>query len=190
VAAPDLYRLLVQPLHLAGVEYMITGAAAAIAYGEPRMTNDVDLVVRPGPDAAALLHHAFSEADYYVPPIEAIEEEIRREHSGHFNIIHNDTALRADIYLAGTDPLHAWAFGRRRSERVEGGTLWLAPIEYVIVRKLEYYSLSQSDRHLRDVSAMVRISGQDIDMAWLDTLIGDRGLRDLWQRARGSARGG
>ena len=123
--------------------------------------------------------------EYYLPPIEVIEQEMRREHSGHFTIIHNDTALRADIYLAGTDPLHTWAFERRRSENVEGGALWLAPIEYVIVRKPEYYKLSESDRHLRDVNAMVCISGPDIDLASLAALIDERGLRHLWERARG-----
>ncbi len=185
VAGPDLYRLLVQPLHVAGVEYMITGAAAAIAYGEPRMTNDVALVVRLTDDAPARLQRAFPDGDYYLPPIEVIEQEMRRTHSGHFNIIHNETALRADIYLAGADPLHAWAFGRRKLEYVSGGALWLAPIEYVIIRKLEYYALSESDRHLRDVNAMVRISGQDIDVGSLDTLMDERGLRNLWERARG-----
>ncbi len=28
-------------------------------------------------------------------------------------IIHRDPALRADVYLLGDDPLHAWAFDRR-----------------------------------------------------------------------------
>lgn len=117
MTAPDLYRLLVQPLHASGVDYMITGAAAAIAYGDPRMTNDVDLVVRPGADAPAKFHHAFPEAEYYMPPLEVIEEEIRRDRSGHFNIVHNETALRADVYLAGTDPLHAWAFERAGAKK-------------------------------------------------------------------------
>ncbi|MEJ7809772.1 MAG: hypothetical protein WKG32_05070 [Gemmatimonadaceae bacterium] len=46
MTAPDLYRLILRPLHDTGIEYMVTGAVAAIAYGEPRMTNDVDVVVR------------------------------------------------------------------------------------------------------------------------------------------------
>jgi hypothetical protein len=70
MAAPDLYRLLLQPLHSTGIEYMITGSVAAIAYGEPRMTNDVDLVVRLDPNAAGLLVRAFPEESYHVPPRE------------------------------------------------------------------------------------------------------------------------
>ena len=46
MAAPDIHRIILHQLHLTGIEYMVTGAVAAIAYGEPRMTNDVDIVIR------------------------------------------------------------------------------------------------------------------------------------------------
>jgi len=36
MTGPDLYHLLLEPLHATGIEYMITGSVAAIAYGEPR----------------------------------------------------------------------------------------------------------------------------------------------------------
>jgi hypothetical protein len=41
--------------------------------------------------------------------------------------------------------------------------IWVAPIEYAILRKLEYYEQSGSDRHLRDVAMMLRISGDTVD---------------------------
>ena len=180
---PDIYRLLLQPLHETGIEYMITGSVAAIAYGEPRMTNDVDVVVRLMPASPPLLQQAFSSRAYYVPPLETMEQERQRPRFGHFNIIHHETALRADIYLAGDDPLHAWAFPRRRAESMAGGMVWFAPVEYVIVRKLEYYEQSGSDRHLRDIGGIVRISGDNIDRAELDRLVADRGLGALWELA-------
>jgi hypothetical protein len=39
----------------------------------------------------------------------------------------------------------------------------IAPIEYVILRKLEYFSDSGSDRHLRDVAMMLQLSGEIIN---------------------------
>lgn len=186
MTAPDLYRVLLRPLHETGLDYMVTGAVAAIAYGEPRMTNDVDVVVRLTPEGPSLLSRAFPDSDYHVPPIEAMEEERRRPEFGHFNIVHHETALRADVYVAGDDPLHAWALSRRRAEPVGGGMVWFAPVEYVIVRKLEYFQQSGSDRHLRDVVGIVRISGDTIDTAALDALLAERGLAELWERARAS----
>lgn len=186
MTAPDVYRLLLQPLAQTGLDYLITGSVAAIAYGEPRMTNDVDLVVRLPAEGPALLRERFPADAYYVPPLEAMETERRRERYGHFTIIHLETALRADVYLAGDDPLHAWAFARRRAEPMAGGRVWFAPIEYVIVRKLEYYEHSGSDRHLRDIAGMLRVSGDRLDLPELERLVAARGLEGTWERARGS----
>jgi len=115
---------------------MVTGVVAAIAYGEPRLTNDVALVVRLEPGGAETLISTFASPEYYVPPLEVIEEERQRPRYGYFNIIHHDTALRADIYLVGDDPLHEWAMARRRTVSIGGDAIWFAPLEYVIVRKL------------------------------------------------------
>ncbi len=41
----DLILLFVRPLQQAGFRYIVTGSVAAIFYGEPRLTLDVDLVV-------------------------------------------------------------------------------------------------------------------------------------------------
>jgi hypothetical protein len=184
MTGPDLYHVILAPLHATGIEYMVTGAVAAIAYGEPRMTNDVDLIARLGTDGPLLLAGAFPESDYYLPPPEVMAEEGRRSRYGHFNIIHHETALRADVYVAGDDPLHDWAFTRRRAESLAGGTVWFAPVEYVIVRKLEYFRESGSDRHLRDISGILRVSGDEIDVAALDRLIGERALEALWAPAK------
>lgn len=73
----------------------------------------------------------------YVPPLETLYVEATRQRHGYFVVIHRDSALRADIYLAGDDPLHAWAFERTRRLTLENLTIRVAPIEYVVVRKLE-----------------------------------------------------
>jgi len=163
---------------------MVTGGVAAIAYGEPRLTNDVDVVVDGAPKYATAFTDAFSTAAYYVPPPEVLVAELGRSRHGHFNIIHNDTGLRADVYVAGDDVLDAWAMERRHTELLGADSIWFAPIEYVIVRKLEYYSHGGSERHLRDISAMLRISGDTIDRSALDHLIRDRQLHFSWEKAR------
>jgi len=184
MAAPDLHRLILHPLHCTGIDYMITGSVAAIAYGEPRMTNDVDLVLRLGAGDGPTLAAAFSSTDYYIPPPEVIEDERLRPQHGHFNIIHHATALRADIYLVGDDELHVWAMKRRHAAHVAGDDLWFAPLEYVIVRKLEYFAGSGSDRHLRDIAGMLRVSADRVDHAEVERLVGARNLDAVWQQAK------
>jgi hypothetical protein len=107
-------------------------------------------------------------AAFYVPPAEALEYEVARVEGGHFNLIHRDTALRADVYLRGNDPLHAWALQRRVRVQLEPTSSWVAPIEYVIVRKLQYFQISGSDRHVRDVAMILQISGDAVDPDALD----------------------
>lgn len=146
---------------------MVTGAVAAIAYGEPRMTNDVDVVVRLAPGEGRALAAVYPAAEYYVPPIEVIEQERQRRRQGHFNVIHHDTGLRADFYLIGDDPLHQWAWERRQTASIGGDAIWFAPLEYVIIRKFEYFEHSGSDRHVRDIRGILRISGGDVRLAEL-----------------------
>ena len=40
----DLLRLAAGTLERLGIQYLVTGSMASIAYGEPRFTNDIDIV--------------------------------------------------------------------------------------------------------------------------------------------------
>ena len=81
-----------------------------------------------------------------MPPLEVLEEESRRSASGHFNVIHHDTTMRADVYLPGDDALNAWAFAHPAVRQIEGDEVSLAPIEAVVLSKLRYYRMGRSDR--------------------------------------------
>ena len=103
---------------------------------------------------------------------------------GHFNVIHRESAMRADVYLAGTDDLSAWALERRVARVVEGEAVQFAPIEYVIVNKLRYFQMGGSDRHLRDVARMMEISGGEVDLPALRDWIARLNLAAEWAKAR------
>lgn len=183
VTDPDLIGLFVEPLERLSIPYMITGGVASVVYGDPRFTRDIDLVVELEHSGVTDFVGAFPSDEFYVPPEKVVHEEISRLRGGHFNVIHQETALRADIYLVGTDALHAWAFDRRRRLSVEDLPMWLAPMEYVVLRKLQYYRDSGSDRHLRDIAAMVRISGHRMDRAEVERRADALDLREELDRA-------
>lgn len=165
---------------------MTVGSIAANAYGEFRVTNDVDLVLLLQPGEAAALAAAFPEDEFYRPPVEVIQIEAARPQRGHFNLIHHETGFKADIYLAGQDALHAWALERRRGAQVGGVDLWLAPPEYVILGKLEFYREGGSEKHLRDLRAMLAVT--PVDRAFLEKEINARGLAELWRPLAAGAR--
>ena len=181
---PELHQRLIAPLAALGIPYMVTGGVAAIVYGEPRLTNDVDIVVRLTPADARRLSTAYPTGEYYVPPAETLDEEASRGWGGHFNVLHLPTAMRADIYVAGDDELAAWGLERRRRIPLDAAEMWLAPIEYVIVKKLEYFRLGGSERHVRDVARMLRISGSLVDRDAVERWVARLGLSEQWDAAR------
>jgi len=180
---PDLIELFVNPLNRFQIRYLISGSVASMLYGEPRVTHDIDLVVMLRSHDLSRLTEAYPASEFYVPPLEVIAAEMAREQRGHFNVIHSDTSLKADFYPAHRDELHAWAFRHARQYSIERTSICLAPPEYVIVRKLEYYREGGSDKHLRDIRGMLAVSDEQISRSELNQWIARRGLDAEWRRA-------
>jgi hypothetical protein len=182
--APDELSLFAVRLEVIGAPYMVTGATAAILYGQPRVTNDLDVVVSLDDASRAALLRSFPESEFYVPPESVIRAEQARTQRGHFNLIHHESGYKADIYLTGTDPLHAWALPLRRrlrwNEQIE---IAVAPPEYVVLRKLEYYREGGSAKHPADIRAIREVTGVDeaVLAPWLERM----GLNALWQELKG-----
>ncbi|MGH7461286.1 MAG: hypothetical protein ACREMA_09695, partial [Longimicrobiales bacterium] len=68
----DLISLFVAPLNRTGIRYMVTGAVAAIVYGEPRLTHDIDVVISLARPNVASIVDAFPVSEFYVPPTDVI----------------------------------------------------------------------------------------------------------------------
>ena len=80
--------------------------------------------------------------------------------------------------------MHAWGLARARQLEVEGQVLVVAPPEYVIVRKLEYYRESGSEKHLRDIRSILNTSPEAIQSAELEQQIAARGLQEAWRQVQ------
>jgi len=179
----SLITLFVRPLNQLRIPYMVTGGVASVVYGEPRFTRDIDLVLELRPRDVRRFAGAWSAADFYVPPVEVIEEESRRPAHGHFNVSHHETAMRADVYLSGDDALNVWAFAHKVMRRIEDDEVFLAPIEAVILSKLRYYRIGKSDRHLRDIHRMLRISGDLVNRPELERWAVRLSVEGEWEQA-------
>ncbi len=177
---PDLIELFVARLGEIGAHYLVTGSVAATLYGEPRATLDIDLVVELSAEHRDALPTIFPAEEFYVPPPEVVLDESRREGRGHFNIIHHASGLKADVYLAGSDELHAWAFRNARRYSIGGVEVRVAPPEYVITRKLEFYREGGSPKHLRDIRSMLAVSSELIDLPALEDWVRRKGLESEW----------
>ncbi len=178
------FLLFTEPLREAGIRHMVSGSVAAIYYGEPRLTNDVDLVLWLTPDKLDHLINSFPAEEFYCPPREVIRGEMDRPERGHCNLIHHDTGFKADLYFVKNDPLHLWGLAHVEEGAIDDYRFPLAPPEYVIARKLEFYREGGSEKHLRDIKRMIACLGEELQTAILERFIGEKGLRQEWEQAR------
>ena len=177
----NLFLIFVSKLERFNLKYIITGSVASIIYGEPRLTHDIDLVIELNDKNIQNIISAFPQDEFYCPPLEVIKLEAKRPYRGHFNIIHHESGFKADIYLSGKDELHHWAMANKRRYEVENVPIWLAPPEYVILRKLEYYREGKSEKHIFDIKNILEISNEQIDMNQLQTKISAYRLKKEWE---------
>jgi len=166
----------------ADVPYMVTGSIVSILYGEPRLTHDIDLVVQIDTGRIEDFVGLFPIDAFYCPPKEVVHIESKRASRGHFNLIHHQTGLKADLYIAGADPLSRWGLSRRKEIEVEGIRFWIAPIEYVILRKLEYFREGGSEKHIHDIKGILAQSSDQIDFETVEEWVSRMGLHHEWKQ--------
>ena len=169
----------VEPLERSEISYAIVGSVASSVYGEPRATNDVDLLFHLARADAEKLVNAFPADAFYVPPLEVIEVELGRSHGGHINVIALETMMKADFYPLS--PADAGWFSRRRAMEVDGRTLWFAIPEAVIVHKLRFFRDGGGDRHLRDVRGMLAVGEDAVDRRLVEQAVAELGLTHQWR---------
>ncbi len=175
------FLIFTRKLNELGLAYMVSGSVAAIFYGEPRLTNDIDIILILKQEDVHAFAASFPLDEFYCPPAGVLHVEIARKQRGHFNLIHHATGFKADIYTGGRDALHDWGFAHTRQIDFDGEKLILAPPEYVIVRKLQFFREGKSPKHLRDIERMLLGLGTTWPREALLSLLAEHGLSAEWQ---------
>jgi hypothetical protein len=160
------------------IPYMVVGSVVSMAYGEHRTTADVDIVVRLKAQDVSALCRSFPEPDYYVSEA-AAQEAVRFERM--FNVVENKTIYKIDFAISPNTPWgRAQLERRKRIEIMPGVVGYAASPEDVIIAKMLYYKEGESEKHLRDIAAMCRITGEEFDQDYLQTWIKRLQLGEVW----------
>ncbi|MEW6417551.1 MAG: hypothetical protein AB1480_05440 [Nitrospirota bacterium] len=175
----ELLRHLVRCLETLKISYLVTGAVASIAYGEPRFTNDIDIVADIKEEHIAGLRNCFPEEEFFLDE-NAIKDAIR--HKYQFNIIHPSSGLKVDVIICKRDTFDNSRFSRiKRIRPVEDTEANFASPEDVIIKKMEYYKEGGSEKHLRDITGILKISEELIDYNYISQWADRLGLKDIWE---------
>jgi hypothetical protein len=157
------FNYVIEVLENLEIPYMVVGGFAAIFYGEPRLTIDVDIVVDMEPEHIKPLVAAFPVPDYYVSE-EGIRDSLQRGYP--FNVIQPATGAKVDLVPLPRDPFTRSAFQRRqRLEFDEAGrsATFITP-EDIIVAKLIAHRETGSDKHLRDARGVLVMQWGELDL--------------------------
>lgn len=174
----DLLCHVVGVLERLNLRYLITGSVASIFYGEPRFTNDIDVVVEFPPAGIDSFCKCFPSEDYYLSE-EAVRQAV--DSRGQFNIIHPASGLKVDVMIAGDSPFDRSRFSRANRVAVAAeNEATFAAIEDVIIKKLQAFQEGGSEKHIRDILGMLKISGHHVDRAYITQWAARLGVTDIW----------
>lgn len=171
---------LYQRFEALGLPLFVGGSLAAMVYGEPRSTLDIDLVIQATPADAQSFVDAFPSGEFYLPPFEVIVDELSRGSRGQFNVIDLASSLKADVYVAGDDPLIAYGMDSAVAHESRGITYRVASPTYVVAMKLRFFSISKQDKHLRDVRSILEVSPDLLDFERVGEWARRYGVEDAW----------
>jgi len=180
----DFVHLVIEALQAAGIEYLIGGAVAAWAWGEPRSTMDVDVVVDIPFEAITALSRELEKRDMPVP-VDIILDTLNEERLDlPINAIHMHSGFKADLYpLRPQDELRRSSLQRRISVDFGPplGAVYVHSPEDLILYKIWYFSLNQQTKHVRDIAAILKSLGSEIDYKYIQTWVARLGLGSTWQ---------
>ena len=181
VDALDIALRVAAAVEALGGAYFIGGSLASSLHGEPRATNDIDIVL----SLPAALSRRFCEA--LGPDFELDEDSLRRAlmRSETTNGFFLPYLTKVDFFGLGREPYDAIEFDRRRPIQIRdtGERLVVKTAEDSVLRKLWWYRLGGevSDRQWRDVIEVLRANSGDLDEGHLDAWSGPLGVTDLGQ---------
>ena len=167
-----------------GIRHLVGGSLASSVHGEPRSTNDIDILADFGEEHSRPFVEAV-QPEYYVSAT-AVRSAVRS--ALHFNVIHMSAALKVDVFLAGRDPFDQERLRLRERLQVSidpPSWLWMDTAEHSVLRKLEWYRRGGevSERQWRDVVAILRIQGSSLNQSHLEAWGKPLGIMDLLERA-------
>jgi hypothetical protein len=164
-------------LEAIGAQYAIWGGLAVVAYGEPRFTQDMDILLAPEGLAVSLFVRRLQETHYHVDEI-AVNRALS---GGFFNVIHLGYHVKTDFYVPIEPELKAMVTDRIYLPFDEVRRAAYVTQASVVITKLRAYENSQSTRHLDDIASIIRLQGKKLDDKQIDIVAARLGLLGVWR---------
>jgi hypothetical protein len=174
-------------LRSTGIEYMIGGAVASWPWGEPRSTQDVDIVIQLSAESINQLSKELEKIEIFLPPDVILDNLLETRVELPINAIHRPSGFKAEMFTTKEgDDLRLSAFHRRKKVNFgsEIGEVFVHSPEDLILYKLMYYSLSRQTKHIRDIVSILKKLGAAIDEDYIGNWAKKKGISTLWEEIK------
>lgn len=180
-------KLILEALKASKVEYLIGGAIAEWAWGEPRATQDLDIVIDLPIKTVGRLSRELEKRDMLVPTDIILDAMMEDRADIPLNAIHMYSGLKADLYLMrDDDELRRSAFQRRILVDYGPpiGEVFVHSPEDLILYKLMYLGLSGQPKHARDIGAILKAKQDQLDYEYIEGWVNRLGLSSVWRELK------
>lgn len=165
---------LVERFEAARIPFMIVGSLGSTYHGEPRATNDINIVIDPSLEQLDSFLASLGN-DYYVSGQSMREAWSARSM---FNVIDFDTGWKADLIIRKDRAYSVEEFRRRAAARLLDIDLFVVSPEDAILSKLEWGKMGQSERQARDALGVAIVQLEKLDLDYLRTWARELGVRE------------
>lgn len=177
----EVLRSIVPKLEQSDIQYMVTGSIAASYYGLARATYDLDIVISSTPEKLKDFISLLPREEYYAVLQDALDAW---RHQSMFNVLDTVQGWKIDFILQKSAPFHREAFQRRKPVTYEGVPTCLISGEDLVLSKLEWSKMSESERQIKDVAVVLEKRGHALDFPYIEKWVVELGLTDQWIQAR------
>ena len=161
----ELLKKLAQILKKLKIQYIVTGGIAVVAWGRPRFTADIDVVIELIPQKLNKLADELLKIDKEVY-IDKLSMERALEQKREFNFIHPASGLKIDFWILKDNAFDKERIRRKIKKKIGNTFVYLASPEDLILSKLLWYKMSESTRQLEDIESVLKIQ-KKLDMWYI-----------------------
>lgn len=180
MSAETFLSRVVAALEHAQIPYMVTGSFASSAHGVVRGSRDIDIVITASAEQLRAFIAQFPDDRYYADEYDALEA---LRHHSQFNIIDFSSTWKADLIFRRQRNFSRIEFERRLPHVVQGVQVYIATPEDIVIAKLEWAKMGESDRQIEDAAGVIATQGDSLDRAYVERWVRELELQEQWNRA-------
>lgn len=184
MAVNVVFEKLRAALETTGIPYFVTGSFASSAHGIPRSTNDIDIVISPSRQQLEQLLDRLSQSEFETELEDPYDAFVRKSL---FNIVDAATLWKVDFIFKQPTPFDASRFSRRSVVDIAGVHLHTASPEDILVTKLWWAQLGESERQINDAVGIIQVQRENLDLEYVNRWVVALELQEQWAIARNRA---